>query len=271
MQGVRPTTTLSTEGNEVMAQKIAIALAALVVASFAAPAAAVEGEVEAETQALRDAGLGWGAIAHLQGIASSYGLSAEELLVATPVVDGERQLGRLINELDVSGRAALERQARNFDQLTDAIAIEGDDDEAKTDPSGKADLLAEALGVDASVVMGLRDADIGWGAAFKLIRFAQVMELGVDELLATTQIVDGEHEFGFGNLKNQLTDEQLEALQDGPRSLGHVISSSKRSDKAEEKAANKSDKRGHGRDKPKPAKPDKGDKADADDSEDEDD
>jgi hypothetical protein len=249
-----------------MPRKIAMALAALLVASFAAPAAAAESEVEAETQALRDAGLGWGAIAHLQGIASSYGLSAEELLVATPFVDSKQQpgLGRLIRELDVSGRAALERQARNFDQLTDAIATEGDDDEARTDPTGKANLLADALGIDASVVVGLRDADIGWGAAFKLIRFAQVMELGVDELLATTPIVDGEYEFGFGNLKNQLDDKQLEALQEGPRSLGHVISSSKRSERAEEKAANGSDERGHGRDKPKPAKPAKPDKSDED-------
>jgi hypothetical protein len=254
-----------------MPRKIAMALAALLVASFAAPAAAAESEVEAETQALRDAGLGWGAIAHLQGIASSYGLSAEELLVATPFVDSKQQpgLGRLIRELDVSGRAALERQARNFDQLTDAIATEGDDDEARTDPTGKAELLAEALTTDASVVdasevMALRDADIGWGAVFKLIRFAQVMEVGVDELLAATPIVDGEHEFGFGNLKNQLDDKQLEALQEGPRSLGHVISSSKRSERAEEKAANGSDERGHGRDKPKPAKPAKPDKSDED-------
>lgn len=258
-----------------MSRKIAIALAALLVAAFAAPAAAVEGEVGAETQALRDAGLGWAAIAHLQAVASSYGLSAEELLVATPFVDSKRQpgLGHLIRGLDASGRAGLERQARNFDQLTDAIATEGDDDEARTDLSGKAELLAEALTTDASVVeesevMALRDADIGWGAVFKLIRFAQVMEVGVDELLTTTPIVDGEHDFGFGNLKNQLTEEQLEALQKGPRSLGHVISSSNRSERAEEKAANESDKRGRGRDKPKPAKPDKGDKRDADDAED---
>jgi chorismate-pyruvate lyase len=84
------------------------------------------------------------------------------------------------------------------------------------------------------------------------------MEVGVDKLLATTPIVDGEHEFGFGDLKKQLSPEQLEALQDGPRSLGHVISSANRSERAEEKAANESDERGHGRDKPKPAKPDKG-------------
>lgn len=243
-------------------RSIAALLAAFLLSSFTAPVAAAESGDE--TEALRDAGLGWGAIAHLQGIASAYGLSAEELLVATPVVDGERQLGlgRLIRDLDASGRAALERQARNFDQLTDAIATEAEGDDAKADAPGKADLLADALGTEASTVMALRDAGVGWGAAFKLIRFAQAMDVPVDDLLATTPMVDGEYEFGFGDLKNQLTDEQLEALNDGPRSLGHVISSAKRSDRAAEKAAATSDKSGHGRDKPKPDKGDRADKSD---------
>lgn len=227
-----------------------------------APAAAAADD---DTGAGHGSGQGWGAIAHLQGNAGTYGLSSEELLVvAPPFVDGERQLGlgHPIKDLDASDRAAVEREARNFDKLTQGIATEAEHDDTETDVPGKADLLAEALSTDTSEVVMLRDADVGWGAAFKLIRFAQVMDVTAEELLAATPVVDGEYEFGFGNLKNQLTGDQLKTFQDGPRSLGHVISSANRSERAEEKAANKGDKRGYGRDKPKPDKAHKGDMGD---------
>lgn len=76
-------------------------------------------------------------------------------------------------------------------------------------------------------VLALRMGDpaIGWGAYFKLASYANAMDITVAALLETYP--PGPDGYDFGELKKELTPEQLELLMEGPKNLGQLQKSVK--------------------------------------------
>lgn len=79
----------------------------------------------------------------------------------------------------------------------------------------------ETLAAATDQVTALREADLGWGALFKLVMLAGALGEDPANLLGEPD-ENGEYSIGFGELKQMLTDEQLAALADGPRNLGQL-------------------------------------------------
>ncbi len=84
----------------------------------------------------------------------------------------------------------------------------------------KAQVIAEGFSADPQDVRDLREQDIGFGVIFKLYALAEVMDgTTVEDLLALF-----EGGTGLGELRNALTEEQLDALELGPKNLGQLVS-----------------------------------------------
>ena len=95
-----------------------------------------------------------------------------------------------------------------------------------------AGLIADAFGAEEADVLALHEEQgIGFGALFKLYALAAATGTSVDDLLAAIATdAEGEFEFAFGKRFNDLTDEQLAALEEGPKNLGQLVSASNHPD-----------------------------------------
>ncbi len=110
----------------------------------------------------------------------------------------------------------------------DVDADDGDGGEAKG-AQHIAQVIAEEFGASQGDVLALHEQGIGFGALFKLYALAAAMAdvTSVDELLDMIDTNgDGEYEFGFGELRKDLTPEQLADLESGPKNLGQIVSAS---------------------------------------------
>ncbi len=192
---------------------------------------------------LHDAGLGWGAIARLEAVADHLGIDAEELLAATPYVDGEPDFdfGGLLDDLDKDGRAALHDQVKSYKALikdatkalkADDHDLEGDDEQRS---DGKAALLADAFGMDVATVLAMNEDGVGYGAIFKLAAIAAVTGTTVEELVAAAPR-DEDGGIAFGELKKSLSAAELDELTAGPKTFGQLVSAAKKAEKAAEKS-----------------------------------
>jgi hypothetical protein len=92
-----------------------------------------------------------------------------------------------------------------------------------------AQAIAEEFGISPDEVLSRHNEGIGFGALFKLYALARAKGITVDELLA--QIEEDGGGYGFGKLKKELTDEEQQALDDGAKNLGQLVSESKKKDK----------------------------------------
>ncbi len=79
-----------------------------------------------------------------------------------------------------------------------------------------AQAIADEFGVTKEEVIAHHDEGIGFGALFKLYKFARAQGISIDELLATIPVGEnGEREFRFGQLRKALTEDQR-ALYETP-------------------------------------------------------
>lgn len=76
----------------------------------------------------------------------------------------------------------------------------------------------------------LIEAGVGFGDAFRIQLFLEVAGLeDLDGFLdAAWDEGAGEYDFGWGELKKSLTEEQLELLESLPKNLGQIVSAEKR-------------------------------------------
>ena len=79
--------------------------------------------------------------------------------------------------------------------------------------------------VDEVVAFRTGDPAIGWGAYFKLASYANAMGISVADLLRIHP--PGPDGYDFGEIKKELTDDQLELLMEGPKNLGQLQKSVK--------------------------------------------
>jgi hypothetical protein len=112
--------------------------------------------------------------------------------------------------------------------------VDGDDDGDTGEGEQRiAEVIAEEFGVAEEDVLALHEQGIGFGAIFKLYALAAAMGTSVDDLLSTIPTDgDGGYEFGFGELRKALTEEQQEVLESGPKNLGQLVSASHRAEDA---------------------------------------
>ncbi len=88
-----------------------------------------------------------------------------------------------------------------------------------------AEAIAQAFPDQCGNAMALHDQGIGWGALFKLCAIAKAKGVTVDQLLTEIGFTaEGEHDFAFGKMMNELTEAQLATLESGPKNLGQLIS-----------------------------------------------
>jgi hypothetical protein len=106
-------------------------------------------------------------------------------------------------------------------------------------PARVAQAIADEFGVSQEEVLSFHEQGIGFGVLFKLYAIADLTDGSVADLLAaaTTTGANGETEFAFGQLFNSLTEEQLAALEEGPKNLGQLVSASQEPDGAGSDAA----------------------------------
>jgi len=115
----------------------------------------------------------------------------------------------------------------------DEVNAEDGDNDADTGAEHIAGLIADAFGAEEADVLALHEEQgIGFGVLFKLYAIAEATDTPVADLLAaaTTTGANGETEFAFGQLFNSLTEEQLAALEEGPKNLGQLVSASNHPD-----------------------------------------
>lgn len=117
-----------------------------------------------------------------------------------------------------------------------ALADEGETPELETEEdaghiNGKF-LILFAEGFDATEedLTTLRDLGLGFGDLFKLNLFSSVLGIPIQDLIdgASTDPETGEFDFGWGELKKSLTDEELALLEELPRNFGQFVSAAKR-------------------------------------------
>lgn len=127
-------------------------------------------------------------------------------------------------------------------------------------------LFAEGFDATEEDLVALQELGLGFGDLFKLNLYATVLGVPVDELIAgaTFDEETGEWEFGWGELRQSLTDEQLALLEGLPKNFGQFVSAAKRH---QGRDAHQPDHAGRDGEKPsaaneKPGKPDKGGKPD---------
>jgi hypothetical protein len=110
----------------------------------------------------------------------------------------------------------------------DEVDGNGAEEDAAKGANDIAQVIADAFGSSQEDVMAMHDEGVGFGAMFKLHALAAAMEMSVDELLATIPTnSDGGYEFGFGELRKALTEEQQAVYESGPKNLGQLKKASK--------------------------------------------
>ena len=136
-------------------------------------------------------------------------------------------------------------QVAKVDLLADYVLIlhaqAAATDPAATDPAAT-DLAATDLAATAArdSISALRDQGIGWGAIFKLVKLRAILGDTADVL----SIGSESGEFDFGELKNNLTVDQLADYRAGVKNFGQLQKASKAvgADKAAAKANKKANK-----------------------------
>jgi len=113
--------------------------------------------------------------------------------------------------------------------LADDADEAGGEDEATEQlehDSPLAMLLAVEFGITVEDVTGLRDLGLGFGEIFRLKTLATVLGVDVEILLAGAVVdpVTGEYDFGWGELKQTLNEDQLALLASLPKNFGAVVS-----------------------------------------------
>ena len=113
--------------------------------------------------------------------------------------------------------------------LADETGEAEDEDEATEQlehHSPLAMLLAAEFGITEEKVTGLRDLGLGFGDIFRLKMLVTVLGVAVDTLLAGAVVdpVTGEYDFGWGELKQTLNEEQLAFLASLPKNFGAIVS-----------------------------------------------
>lgn len=122
-----------------------------------------------------------------------------------------------------------------------ALADDSEDTGATTDENLEADdhdraafmianLLAAEFGATLEEVQELHELGLGLGSIFKLESLALALGTDAMSLLATFEVnpETGEYEFGWGQLKKTLTEDQLAVLDGLPKNLGQVVSAAKK-------------------------------------------
>jgi hypothetical protein len=119
-----------------------------------------------------------------------------------------------------------------------------------------AQAIADEFGVTKEDVIAHHDEGIGFGALFKLYKFARAKGISIDELLATIPVgQNGEREFRFGQLRKSLTEDQRALYNSGPKNLGKLVSgANKTKDKVKAEGGDQSaeQERSHGKGKVPP-------------------
>jgi hypothetical protein len=104
-----------------------------------------------------------------------------------------------------------------------------------------AQVIADEFGVSKEEVLARHEQGIGFGALFKLFKLARAEGISVDALLAKIPTDEnGNHEFGFGKLRKELTAEQLATFKSSPKNLGQLVSAKNKHDEGEAKSAGES-------------------------------
>jgi hypothetical protein len=134
--------------------------------------------------------------------------------------------GSVIDDADDDGDE-VDAQDDDGDDV-EGDEVDGDDDGDTGEGEQRiAEVIAEEFGVAEEDVLALHEQGIGFGAIFKLYALAGAMGTSVDDLLSTIPTDgDGGYEFGFGELRKALTEEQQEVLESGPKNLGQLVSAS---------------------------------------------
>ena len=91
-------------------------------------------------------------------------------------------------------------------------------------------LLAEGFNANEDDLAALAGMGLGWGSIFKLNLYSTVLGVPIDELLAGAAPDDetGEIDFGWGELRQALTEDQLAVLESMPRTFGQLVSAEHR-------------------------------------------
>jgi hypothetical protein len=95
-------------------------------------------------------------------------------------------------------------------------------------------VIASEFGTTPEEVMSLHEQGIGFGALFKLYSLARAKGVSVNDLLASLPQGEDGHEFAFGKMFKDLSDEQAATLDSGPKNLGQLVSNSHKPESAGE-------------------------------------
>jgi hypothetical protein len=124
--------------------------------------------------------------------------------------------------------ASVARSQRTNDVANSRSSVQQQEVEGAEDGQGVdkiAQAIADEFGVSKDEVLARHNEGIGFGALFKLYKLARAKGISVDDLLASIPTnANGEREFGLGQLRKGLTDEQRAAYEAGPKNLGKLVS-----------------------------------------------
>jgi len=113
----------------------------------------------------------------------------------------------------------------------------------------EAGLLATATGDLTETIVMLRVAEpsIGWGAMYKLMQIASAQEMTIDELLAEIGTnEDGDYDFGFGQLRKELSSDEIDILSETPKNLGQLKKLAREADGERNRSATAKGKKRNG-------------------------
>lgn len=88
-----------------------------------------------------------------------------------------------------------------------------------------------------TTVETMREAGVGFGAIVHLTNLASQLDMDALELLETIPVVDGEFDFNFGEIKQQLDPEQRAALKMQAKAFRELVKAAKAELKAQNKLA----------------------------------
>ncbi len=113
----------------------------------------------------------------------------------------------------------------------------------------EAELLATATGDLTETIVMLRAAEpsIGWGAMYKLMQIASAKGMTIDELLAEIGTdEDGDYDFGFGQLRKELSSDEIDILSETPKNLGQLKKLARETDGEQKRPTNAKGKKRNG-------------------------
>ncbi|MDO8614825.1 MAG: hypothetical protein Q7T33_03690 [Dehalococcoidia bacterium] len=111
----------------------------------------------------------------------------------------------------------------DVEDIDDGDVDDGDEGVGEQDV---AQVIADAFGASQEEVKSLHQQGMGFGALFKLYSIAKAKGMSVNDLLAQLTDENGHRHFAFGKLMKSLTNEQLAALEAGPKNVGQLVSAS---------------------------------------------